>query len=177
MLELVWTYRGYGQATAVALLLLLALLRGAAPERWSAAILLATVVLMRASEVVSGGVEATWSVAGFATEDLAYLAIDVFTFAALLAVALQANRIYPLWMAGVQLTALTTHVAERTTEVVSPLAYAILNLSTFYLEIGFLAIGLTAHILRSRTWGRYPSWRRDLHRSRAPTPRSSPSTS
>lgn len=177
MLELVWNYRGFLQAAAVTGLLVIAFFRGAAPERWSAAILFAAIVALRLSELATGGIEGSWSVAGFATDDLAYFAIDFLTFAALLTIALRANRIYPLWMAGVQLTALMTHIAERTTDIVSPLAYAILNLSTFYLAIVFLAAGLAAHIRRSKTWGRYPSWLRDLRLSRVPTPGPLPSSS
>lgn len=170
MIELLWTNRGSIQILAVAGLTIWAFVRGASPERWCAAILLAAILLARAQQLVASGFDTVWGLSGFATADLAYFVIDLATFAALTAVALQANRIYPLWMAGVQLTAMITHIAERTTTVVSPLAYAILNLSTFYLAIGFLAVGLAAHIRRARTWGPYPSWRRGLVPSPEPTP-------
>lgn len=170
MIELLWSYRGYFQAAIVALLFLLALARGGAPEKWCACILLAAIIAARLHEIVTVGVAGTWSVGGFATDELAYLLIDFLTFAALGAVALQANRMYPLWMAGVQLTALLTHIAERTTDVIAPLAYAILNLSTFYLAILLLAGGLAAHMRRSRSGGTYPSWRSDLPRSQAMLP-------
>lgn len=162
------------QAAIVALLFLLALVRGGAPEKWCASILFAAIILARVHEVLTAGIAGTWNVGGFATDELAYLLIDLLTFAALGAVALQANRIYPLWMAGVQLTALLTHIAERTTDVIAPLAYAILNLSTFYLAILLLAGGLAAHMRRSRRWGKYPSWRRDLRRSSVMMPSLSP---
>ena len=161
-----WNFRGYLQAVIVFSIFLLTLVRGGAPEKWCASTLLAAIILARLQEVLTAGVAGTWSVGGFATDELAYLLIDLLTFAALGAIALQANRMYPLWMAGVQLTAVLTHVAERTTDVISPLAYAILNLSTFYLAILFLGGGLVAHMRRARAWGMYPDWRRGLPPSR-----------
>lgn len=168
MIELLWTNRGSIQVVVVVGLLVLAFLRGASVERWCASILLAAIVLARIQQLVASGFETVWGISGFASDDIAYFGIDFVTFAALAAVALPANRIYPIWMAGVQLTALITHIAERTTTMVSPLAYAILNLSTFYLAIAFLAGGLAAHIRREKAWGPYPSWRRGLAPSPAP---------
>ncbi|MBL8656678.1 MAG: hypothetical protein JNJ92_04870 [Altererythrobacter sp.] len=170
MIELLWTNRGSVQTLAVTGLFALALVRGASPERWCAGILLTAILLARAQQLVASGFDSVWGLSGFATAGLAYFVIDLATFAALTAVALKANRIYPLWMAGVQLTALITHIAERTTAAVSPLAYAILNLSTFYLAIAFLAVGLMAHVRRSRSWGPYPNWRSGLAHSPEPTP-------
>ena len=169
MIGLLWTYRGFLQTAVVIAIFLLALRRGGAPEKWCSAILLGAIILARANEIASDSLS-TWSVAGFATDDAAYFMIDSMTFLALATVGLGANRIYPLWMAGVQLTALLTHIAERTTSIVAPLAYAILNLSTFYLAIAFLAAGVVAHIKRTKSWGTYPSWRRDLDHSRAQMP-------
>ena len=166
MIELLWTYRGFLQTAVVVAIFLLALRRGGAPEVWCSAILLGAIILARANEIASEGLS-TWTVAGFASDDAAYVLLDLMIFLALTTVGLRANRIYPLWMAGVQLTALLTHVAERTTSIVSPLAYAILNLSTFYLAIAFLAAGVIAHMRRAKSWGQYPSWRRDLRRSQA----------
>ncbi|WP_165961171.1 hypothetical protein [Qipengyuania sediminis] len=169
MIETTWSYRGYLQAAIVLVLFTLALRRGGAPEKWGAGTLLTAILFARLHELAVAGPSGTWTVSGFATDGLAYLAIDVVTFLALAVIGLKANRIYPLWMAGVQLTALLTHIAERVTTIVSPLAYAILNLSTFYLATGFLAAGLVAHIRRAKAWGQYPDWRRDLYPSQEPT--------
>lgn len=169
MIEQLWASRGLLQTVVVVGLVVMAFLRGAAPERWCASILLAAIVLARMQQVVASEFRTIWGLSGFVTDDLAYLVIDLTTFITLATVAMQANRKYPLWMAGVQLTALLTHIADRTTQIVPPLAYAIINLSTFYLAIIFLAAGIVAHVRRTKDWGTYPGWRSDLPPSQVPT--------
>ena len=119
--------------------------------------------------LINSGFETIWDLSGFADFDVAYLAIDLLTFVGLAAVGINANRMYPLWMAGLQLTAVLTHVAGTATGAVAPLAYAIVNLSTFYLAMAVLAAGMVAHIRRERRWGTYPSWRHASSRSPART--------
>lgn len=159
MLEILWVQRGLVQALLVILLFTGSALRGASPERWSSSILLLAIALIRLEGLVASDFQTTWGLAGFVTRDIAYLAIDLITFLGLATIGIRANRTYPLWMAGFLLTALLTHIASRTTDIVSPLAYAILNLSTFWLAIATLGVGLVAHIRRERRWGTYPSWR------------------
>lgn len=170
MLELLWVQRGLIQALLVILLFAGSAARGAAPERWCASVLLLAVVLIRLEGLLTSNFRTTWGLSGFVTRDIAYLAIDLLTFLGLAIVGIRANRTYPLWMAGFLLTALLTHIASRTTDIVSPLAFAILNLSTFWLAIATLAAGLAAHIRRERRWGTYPSWRGASPHSPAQTP-------
>lgn len=174
MIEFLWDQRGLLQLALTASLLAVSLRRGAAPERWCAAILLGAIGLARAEQLLASGFVTLWGLTGFETRAVAYLMIDMLTFVGLAAVAIGANRTYPLWMAGLQLTALLTHVASRATDIVEPLAFAALNLSTFYLMLFLLAGGLAAHIRRERRWGTYPSWRDGWSRSQARTPRRSP---
>lgn len=170
MIEFIWSQRGLLQTALVLALLVISVLRGGPPERWCAGLLMTAIVLARFEQIIVSGFETVWGLSGFETRDLAYLVIDLLTFVGLAAVGITANRIYPLWMAGLQLTALLTHIASRTTDIVAPLAYAVLNLSTFYLAMLVLAAGLAAHIRRERRWGTYPSWRGASLRSPALTP-------
>ena len=85
-------FRGYLQAAIVFSIFLLTLVRGGAPEKWCASTLLAAIILARLQEVLTAGVAGTWSVGGFATDEIAYFLIDLLTFAALGAVALQAKQ-------------------------------------------------------------------------------------
>lgn len=170
MLELLWVQRGLIQASLVILLFAGSAARGGAPERWCAGVLLVAIALIRLEGLLASNFRTPWGLSGFVTRDIAYLAIDLLTFLGLAMVGIRANRTYPLWMAGFLLTALLTHIASRTTDIVSPLAYAILNLSTFWLAIVTLATGLAAHIRREQKWGTYPSWRGASLRSPAPMP-------
>ncbi|MEM7665070.1 MAG: hypothetical protein AAF250_04385 [Pseudomonadota bacterium] len=76
-----------------------------------------------------------------------------------IAIALYANRAYPLWIAGMQLLALTAHVARGLAETVSPVAYTTMVIAPGWLQLLFLGCGLGFHLLRQRRYGNYRDWR------------------
>lgn len=86
-------------------------------------------------------------------------AMDLLAGAIFVAVALYANRNYPLWIAGMQLMAITAHMARGFSEIISPIAYTVLVVVPGWFQLVFLAIGLFRHIRREQLYGRYRDWR------------------
>lgn len=103
--------------------------------------------------------------------DLGFFIIDGLTAAVLIAVALKANRIYTLWMAGFQIIALLAHFARGLTEAISPIAYVILVVGPSYFQIIILTFGIWLHHRRVRRHGTYRPWRTSLPLSPETEPR------
>lgn len=85
---------------------------------------------------------------------------DSIALAACMAIALRANRIYPLWVAGAQLIVVTAHVLRLLTADIAPQAYAILVLVPWQLQALIILGGIACHAARERRLGPSPSWRR-----------------
>jgi hypothetical protein len=153
MLEQLWMLRGNTQLIACGLLFALSLYRGAAPERWLSGALLAMPLL----DLVY---HAIWGPPGpYDAIDIGHVVLDAALFAVVVAVALRANRVYPLWLGGVQIIALVAHFTRAALIKSAPLAYAIMNRVPFYIQITAIALGLACHWMRRRRLGRsYPSW-------------------
>lgn len=154
--------RAYLQHGVFVLLFLLAMRRGAAPERIISATILGMLVVDRMFHLFVGIQPMLMLGVNFA-----HLAIDVIGFAVFLVVALGANRVYPLWIAGSQLIALFSHVYPALAKMVSGQAYAVMNIMPSYVQMIALALGLAAHMRRQKRLGSYPSWRRSWLLSRA----------
>lgn len=139
---------------AILLALALACWRwGAGPEKACAIVLLLMKLLDLPYHWISGrGVN-------FLTVDVGHAAIDVSASVALVLIALRANRLYPLCMAGFQLISLISHLTRAAMEQTAPLAYSILMIAPSYLLIGTLALGLFLHRRRLMRYGPYRSWR------------------
>jgi hypothetical protein len=75
------------------------------------------------------------------------------------AIALNANRNYPLWAAGFQLVAVGSHLVRGLVDSVSPIAYAILAVGPSYCQLALLFAGLLRHRARLRRYGPYRDWR------------------
>lgn len=127
---------------------------GGGPERWSMAVFLGTMVLpiyaMR------------WLDLGYLADDkhfALYLLTDLAAAALFVAVALNANRNYPLWVAGFQLVALGGQLARVLFANASPLAYTILIVGPAYCQLLLIAAGFVRHVLRQRRFGPYREWR------------------
>lgn len=133
---------------------LVALVWGSGPERAvAAAWLLVFEVLVGAYQLLSEpGFKRTDVDLFLATTDI----IAAFIF---IAIALYANRTYPLWIAGMQLLALTAHVARGLADTVSPVAYTTMVIAPGWLQLVFLGCGFGFHILRKRKYGAYRDWR------------------
>lgn len=91
--------------------------------------------------------------------DWYFAGLDLIGGAIWIMVALYANRNYPLWIAGMQVLAMSAHLARGISEAISPVAYATMVIAPGYFQLIFLAIGLTRHVRRKRKYGRYRDWR------------------
>ncbi len=93
------------------------------------------------------------------TVDIGHAFIDFTTAIALLVIALRANRVYPLWLAALQIVSFISHLAMSLSPVIAGLAYVILIIFPSYLELAILALGVYRHRRRVKEHGTYRSWR------------------
>lgn len=146
---------------SVATLCAAALRWGEAPERSCAATLF----------VMTYGDAAYHTLLGqgpvYGTVDLWHLIIDLGTAAAFIGIALQANRVYPLWLAAFQLVSVFSHFARELTETFPKLAYGLMTYVPYYVLLLILAGGLWSHAQRRNRHGPYRSWRASSSPSRA----------
>ena len=126
---------------------------GAGPERLCAAV----IVGMQGADAVLHAVADRGAV--YHSVDAGHLAIDVSAALAFLVIAVNANRIYPLWIAALQLISVLAHFARQASETIAELAYAYLAYGPFYLEILVALGGIALHARRVRRTGTYRSWR------------------
>lgn len=138
---------------SLALLVAAALRWGAGPERSCVAAL----VFMNLGELVYHGIFAKPAI--YASVDLVHLFLDVSVAAIFIGVALQANRLYPLWLAAFQLISVISHFTREMSAAVGKIPYAILSQAPYYLVLGVLAGGIWRHAVRTRRRGPYRSWR------------------
>lgn len=136
-----------------------ALLRGGAPERIAAILFpvasLLTVVAAPEWRWPSDGVN--WGV----------LAVDVTLLAALVALALYANRFWPIWASAFQGFALLGHVSAVAAPGLAPVVYATMLAVAGYPILGLLAIGTARHHRLRRAGAIHPDWS-DFHASFRP---------
>jgi hypothetical protein len=159
MLDLFNTYRADAQHIASVLLALAIWRWGGGPERWLIAVFIATMVIpVHVLQLLIPGHPAFGSYSGI------YAAIDLLAGFAFVAIALQANRNYPLWIAGFQLVAIASHGVSAVVDTVSPIAYAILVVGPSYCQLLLIMGGFVRHILRTRRFGLYRDWRRTVPR-------------
>lgn len=88
-----------------------------------------------------------------------YVAVDVIALAGFVLIGLNANRNYPLWVAGFQMVAVGSHVVRGLVDSVSPIAYAVLAVGPSYCQLVVLLVGLLRHRARLRRFGPYRDWR------------------
>lgn len=88
-----------------------------------------------------------------------YVGLDAIALLGFVLIALNANRNYPLWIAGLQLVAVGAHMVRGFADAVSPLAYAILAVGPSYGQLVLMIIGLLRHRWRLRRYGEYRDWR------------------
>lgn len=159
ILDLFNNYRAEAQHI-VSVMLALAIWRwGAGPERWLIGLFIATMVvpfyafdLLDLGNPIYGPTAWLW------------IAIDLFAGLGFIAIALNANRNYPLWIAGFQLVAVGAHAVQGMTDTVSPIAYVILASGPSYCQLLLIISGFARHVSRERRFGPYRGWR-----SSAPT--------
>jgi hypothetical protein len=127
---------------------------GGAPERWLIGIFFGTMVLP-VYPILWLGVQALET--GPAAP--VGLMIDLAAAGLFMSIALQANRNYPLWIAGFQLVAVTTHVVRTLIDGISPLAIALLVIGPSYCQLLLILGGFLRHTSRSKRFGPYREWR------------------
>lgn len=152
MLTAIWEAKTVIQQLVLVLLVVLALWRGAAPEKWVAAIFIWLFVADRLYHalvplgILAGGM------------NLGHFAIDLIATLAASVIALKANRIYPICFGALQLAALVSHAAAELNPQLLKGAYDILMMAPSYLQILVFAAGLCLHIRRQGKFGPYRSW-------------------
>lgn len=157
MLELLEFFNSYRVTLqhVVSLLLAAAIWRwGGGPERWLIAIFLVSMVLpvypvrwLRENADNSESYLQAW------------LVIDVVATGLFVAIALNANRNYPMLIAGFQVVALVAHAVGAMVDAVSPLASAILMIGPSYAIVLVMIGGFARHLVRLRRFGPYRDWR------------------
>lgn len=134
-------------------LFLLSLAKGAAPERICASMLLFIPIIDQLQHAVVGGSLV------YSEVDLGHMMIDVLVFCSLLAVAIHANRVYPLWLGAAQIIAVTAHFYRMSFPDIDRFAYQEMQVMPAYIQIVAMSLGLWFHISRQNRLGSYPSWR------------------
>lgn len=154
MLDLTLEFRDEFQRIIGVLVCLAALRWGGGPERLVALVWLVIFELGDVAYHMMMGPGVQWS-----DLDVGHAIIDVTATLLLVAIALQANRMYTLWVAAFQLVATTAHLAREIAVMMKPIAYAILAISPSYFQLALLLAGLVYHVRRKRDWGEYRDWR------------------
>nr|WP_298895007.1 hypothetical protein [uncultured Altererythrobacter sp.] len=154
MLELFASeYRLIAQNVLAFGLIVGAFLWGGGPERAVAATwLIAFEIASRIRRSLVGEVQ-------LADVDVYLASADLVAGICWIAIALYANRNYTLWIAGLQVLAMSAHVARGIAEAVSPIAYFTMVAAPGWFQLFFLAGGLVAHVRRKRRFGKYRDWR------------------
>lgn len=153
-LELFNTYRVPAQHLTSFLLAAAIWRWGAGPERWLMGSFLATMVMP---------VYVVWWLGLGALESgphaPVFMLVDMLAAVLFTAIALNANRNYPLWIAGFQLVAVGAHLVQMLVDGVSTLAVAVLVIGPSYFQLLLLFGGFLRHTQRQRRFGRYREWR------------------
>ncbi|MCJ1959108.1 hypothetical protein [Novosphingobium mangrovi (ex Hu et al. 2023)] len=154
MFETLMDLRVQLQTAMIVILFLAALRWGAVPEKLVAGLLAAMIVFHVGYHSLVGGAIVLAGV------DLGHVAIDLALLVALGAVALHANRVYPLWLTAAQLISVFSY-AYRYLDGEGQLGrgpYDVMATLPFYLCVLFAWVGFVRHVLRRRHHGDYPSW-------------------
>lgn len=167
MLDWFWAWKSDLQHLYVFILFLAALRWGAAPERIFASSFAAEAVVHPVYHMLALG-SISWH-----HLDLGHLAIDCVFFAIFIPVALRANRVYPLWIGGAQIIAMSAHVYRFSLTEINRFAYDMMSVTPSYIQLMALSLGLAYHMSRRRRLGSYPSWRSSFFPMPVPAPKPS----
>lgn len=127
-------------------------LRGGAPERIGAALLVSAAILSLL--LVSNRV-------AFSTTEWGIFGIDCALLAGLFALAMFANRYWPLWLTSLQLVTIWSHLAFGTVAAQMPLAYAISSTVWSFPMLIMLALGTHRYQRRIRKFAVECAWSKD----------------
>ena len=154
MLELVLEYRNEAQNIASWAVCLAALLWGGGPER------LIALVWLALFKGLDAAYHALFDTAFRLNDiDVFHAMNDLFAGAAFIVIALNANRMYPLWIAAFQLITVAAHLARDMVEAMTPIAYAVMAFGPAYFQVIIFGAGLVLHHRRVKSYGNYRDWR------------------
>ncbi|MBB4153120.1 hypothetical protein GGQ80_001008 [Sphingomonas jinjuensis] len=134
-----------------------ALLRGGAPERWSAALQLAA---------FAAGMPLHLAKADYRSIEFAGALIDGALFLALFVLAWRSTRFWPLYVAAWQLTTILVHLGKGLDPGMYPAGYAIQAQFWAYPMLLATAVGAWRHQRRLQTGVVDPAWKHAGLRSR-----------
>jgi hypothetical protein len=126
--------------------------RGGPPERLAAKIIVAWIVADAIYHLLFGP-------SGFEKVDPVHVVLDGAELAAILWLALNANRTWPLWAAAAQVICVLGHISALISPEGMRRAYWAMTQLPQYVQLIALLVGATAHARRVRLMGRYRSWR------------------
>ncbi|PNU05337.1 hypothetical protein [Novosphingobium guangzhouense] len=153
-MEMVWFYKDKIQLACFALLFLFCLVRRLpAPECILAGLLFAMGPVDRLYHLAVGGA-VLWHRA-----NLGHLCIDALAMGCFFVIALKANRVYPLWIAGAQIIAMSGHFYRLALTEINTFAYDVMAITPSYIQLVALLLGVVFHMSRRKRLGSYPSWR------------------
>lgn len=148
-------YRMIAQDLLAIMLLAAAFIWGGGPERAVAA---SWVLIFKVSSFIRET---------FFAQSLQLMEVDVFLASTDIVagivfvwIALYANRNYPLWIAAMQVLAVSAHLARGLVESILPIAYVVMIVAPGWFQLLVLAFGLSRHVSRKRKYGPYRDWRR-----------------
>ena len=129
---------------------LYAFVRGGAPERVVAAAFIAAATASFAARPLAH--------VRYHDTEFGLLLIDAALLAVLVAVALWANRFWPIWIAAFQLFALLVHIAMLYQQDVLPIVYFVVISRIAYPMLLMLLVGTALHFHRLQRHGADPDW-------------------
>lgn len=163
-----WELKNEAQFILYGLLFLYCLVRkAAAPERILSGVLFAMLAVDKVHHFLLGDGSVYWR-----QVDVGHMVIDAMVLPCVYVVALRANRVYPLWIAGAQMIAMTGHVYRLALTDIHVFAYRIMAIMPSYIQLVTIVLGVAFHMSRHRKRGSYPSWR--PFSSRTPAPAAGP---
>lgn len=127
-----------------------ALLRGGWPER--------AVAMSMIAAAVATGLISPYASPDFRHVVTALLAIDLAFLGVVAAVALSADRYWPMWLTAVQANAVAIHGVRVYEAQLVPYAYAWAAAKASYLMLAILAVGVWRHVERERAFGTEADW-------------------
>lgn len=127
---------------------------GGGPERVAAAIIAAAVM----ATMLAGRL----FFSGFATTEIAILAIDAAMFLGLLLLSVSADRYWPMAMTACVGVGLLAHAAVWSAPAILPNIYAAMHAFPSYPVLLILAVATFRHRRRVRRNGTDPSWSNSL---------------
>lgn len=138
-----------------------ALLKGGAPERIGTTLVLVGSLLTLAAISSQAG--------SYSSVETGVFIVDLATLLAFLALAIRAQRFWPLWIAALQLIGTLGHIVKLVDPHLIPKAYAFAAIVWSYPMLLILALGTFNHQRRLKRNGSDPSWSSSFGRS-PPTP-------